>query len=570
MSSSFKGYGKVDEADQARLDVHRRTRKRIAIIGLSTIVLVGVVLAAVLGTSHSSNGDSKSANSPTAISSSIKAVCKVTQYPDSCFSSLSSLANSTQLDPLQLFKLSLKAAMKEISSAFNHLTGIKLKNTMDMMSEPALSDCKELLGLAVDHVNGSLLSSDLSSLDLVDDLKTWLSATGTYLQTCIDGFANATKEAQLQVSNSLKNSTEFTSNSLAILTGIFNVVDSFKLRRLMVYTSSEFPVWVSSKDRKLLANPDPKKNADIVVAQDGSGKYKRIGDALVSVPDMSEKRTVIYVKKGVYKENVWVDKSKWNVMMVGDGMNATIVTGSKNVVDGTPTFSTATFAVFGKGFIARDMQFQNTAGAVKQQAVALMSNADQSVFYRCRFDGFQDTLYTHTNRQFYRECDVLGTVDFIFGNAAVVLQNCTIRPKVPMLGQQNTITAQGKIDPNQNTGISIHNCQIYGAGNLSSVRTYLGRPWKDYSTTVYMQSMLGSLIDPAGWLPWVGDSVPNTIFYSEFQNHGPGSSMKNRVKWKGLRSIHSKQAIKFTVKSFIEGDRWISEAGVPYKSGLRE
>lgn len=124
------------------------------------------------------------------------------------------------------------------------------------------------------------------------------------------------------------------------------------------------------------------------------------------------------------------------------------------------------------------MQFQNTAGAVKHQAVAMMSNAGQSIFYRCRFDAFQDTLYTHANRQFYRDCDILGTVDFIFGNAAAVIQNCTIRPKVSMLGQQNTITAQGKIDPNQNTGISIHNCQIYAAGNLNSVKTYLGRPWE--------------------------------------------------------------------------------------------
>ena len=117
--------------------------------------------------------------------------------------------------------------------------------------------------------------------------------------------------------------------------------------------------------------------------------------------------------------------------------------------------------MFGKGFIARDMGFRNTAGASKHQAVALMSNSDQSVFYRCRTDAFQDSLYAHANRQFYHECNVYGTVDFIFGNSAVVLQNCNILPKVvPMPGQQNTITAQGKIDPNQNNGISLHNCSI--------------------------------------------------------------------------------------------------------------
>ena len=225
-------------------------------------------------------------------------------------------------------------------------------------------------------------------------------------------------------------------------------------------------------------------------------------------------------------------------------------------------------AVFGKGFVAREMGFRNTAGAMKQQAVALMSSADQTVFYSCGIDAFQDSLYAHSNRQFYRECNIYGTVDFIFGNSAVVLQNCNILPKMPMPGQQNTITAQGKNDPNQNTGIVIQNCNISPAADLSSVRTYLGRPWKNYSTTVYMRSMMGSLIDPTGWLPWTGTTAPDTIFYSEFQNFGPGSSVKDRVKWKGLRNITQKAAGKFTVKSFIDGSKWISDAGVSFNSGL--
>lgn len=225
-------------------------------------------------------------------------------------------------------------------------------------------------------------------------------------------------------------------------------------------------------------------------------------------------------------------------------------------------------AVFGKGFVARDIGFRNTAGAAKHQAVALMSSADQTVFYRCRIDAFQDSLYVHANRQFYRECDIYGTVDFIFGNSAVVLQNCKVFPRVPMTGQQNTITAQGKIDPNQNTGISFQNCTISPFGDLSSVKTYLGRPWKNYSTTVYMQTFMGSLIHPDGWLPWVGTTAPDTIFYSEYQNFGPGSVTKNRVKWKGLKTITSKVASKFTVHSFLQGSKWISDVSVPYKSKL--
>ncbi|KAF8407017.1 hypothetical protein HHK36_006139 [Tetracentron sinense] len=115
-------------------------------------------------------------------------------------------------------------------------------------------------------------------------------------------------------------------------------------------------------------------------------------------------------------------------MWMKPAKDATIVMGRLNVVAGTPTFKSATFAALGKGFIARDMGFANTAGPSK-----LHSTFEQSFFYRCRFDAFQDTLYEHSNRQFYRECNIYGTIDFIFGNAAVVLQNCNILPNVPML-----------------------------------------------------------------------------------------------------------------------------------------
>lgn len=226
-------------------------------------------------------------------------------------------------------------------------------------------------------------------------------------------------------------------------------------------------------------------------------------------------------------------------------------------------------AVFGKGFAARDIGFVNTAGAAKHQAVALMSTADESVFYRCKMDAFQDTLYAHSNRQFYKECDIYGTVDFIFGNSAVVLQNCNILPRRPMNGQQNTITAQGKIDPNQNTGISIQNCTIWPSVNLTGVSTFLGRPWKDYSTTVFMNTMMAGFIDPKGWLPWVGTTAPDTIYYAEYRNFGPGAVTKNRVSWKGLKlNITSKEASKFSVKALIQGNKWLPSTGVTFKKDI--
>ncbi|OMP07990.1 Pectinesterase, catalytic [Corchorus olitorius] len=479
-------------------------------------------------------------------------------------------ANSSQLQPEDIFKLSMKVALIELSKASQRfsINGTIFK---DKMSIAAMETCRELLSLAIDHLNISL-SSEVSVMEAVDDIRTWLSAAGTYQQTCIDGFEEIKGDIKSNVHDNLKYSSELTSNSLAIITWISKVVSAMKLRRLMNFPlDHEEPEWLHQKGRMLLQSSDQlKKKADIVVAKDGSSKYKTIKAALKAVPDKSKKkRTVIYVKKGIYKENVKVEKNKWNVTMIGDGMDSTIVTGSLNFVDGTPTFETATFAVFGKGFVGQDMAFVNSAGPQKHQAVALMSSADQSVFYRCRFDAFQDTLYAHANRQFYRECTITGTVDFIFGNSAVVFQNCNILPRQPMSNQQNTITAQGKVDPNQNTGISIQNCTIAPFDKLtSSLRTYLGRPWKAYSTTILMNSNIGSLIHPSGWLPWSGDSAPSTIFYSEYKNTGPGSSTKDRVKWKGLKSISEKQAKMFTVKEFLQGDKWISDTGVTYKSTL--
>ncbi|KAK9074951.1 hypothetical protein SSX86_003270 [Deinandra increscens subsp. villosa] len=550
--NSIKSYGKVDEADQIRLDSRRKTRKRIAIVALSSLILVIVVVSAVLGTTLSKDDkhNGKEPQSPPDFAS-IKAVCDSTLYPDTCYTSLSPLVNSTRIQPDELLKLSVLVALNELSKA----------STL-----PELKNCSELLDLALDHLNDTMISStdiDLKSIGgLFDDLMTWLSAAGTYQQTCIDS-------VEEDVSPYIRKSTELTSNSLAIIKRFSSVANSYNLRRRLMSVgegSEESPEWLSAKDRKLLQKTGIE--ADVVVAQDGSGKFKKISDALKVVPDKSKKRFVIYVKKGVYFENVRIEKPKWNVMMIGDGMDSTIVSGSLNVVDGTPTFQSATFAVFGKGFIARDIGFRNTAGAAKHQAVALMSTADQSVFHRCRIDGFQDSLYVHSNRQFYRECNIYGTVDFIFGNSAVVIQNCNILPRTPMTGQQNTITAQGKFDPNQNTGISIQNCTIWPYGNLSGVHTFLGRPWKNYSTTVYVNNMMGSLIDPKGWLPWVGTSAPDTIFYAEFGNFGAGAVTKNRVIWKGLKFITSKQASKFTVKPFIQGDKWVKDTGVPYKSGL--
>ncbi|KAI9160823.1 hypothetical protein LWI28_011823 [Acer negundo] len=130
--------------------------------------------------------------------------------------------------------------------------------------------------------------------------------------------------------------------------------------------------------------------------------------------------------------------------MVGDGVRNTIITSGHSVGGGYTTYNSATAGIDGFHFLARDITFSNTAGPLKGQAVALRSASDFSVFYRCAFQGYQDTLFVHSQRQFYRECYIYGTIDSIFGNAAVVFQNCIILVRRPLKGQANVITAQGR------------------------------------------------------------------------------------------------------------------------------
>jgi pectinesterase len=230
--------------------------------------------------------------------------------------------------------------------------------------------------------------------------------------------------------------------------------------------------------------------------------------------------------------------------------------------------------VVGQGFVAMNMTFRNTAGPAKHQAVALRSGADLSAFYGCSFEAFQDTLYTHSLRQFYRGCDVYGTVDYVFGNAAVVFQGCTFYSRLPMRGQSNTVTAQGRTDPNQNTGTSIQGCKLLPAPELAAnadfaTLTYLGRPWKNFSRTVVMESYVGGLVDPLGWMPWSGDFALDTLYYAEYNNTGPGADTSRRVSWPGYHVLgDGADAGNFTVTSMVLGDNWLPQTGVPFTSGF--
>lgn len=223
--------------------------------------------------------------------------------------------------------------------------------------------------------------------------------------------------------------------------------------------------------------------------------------------------------------------------------------------------------------MAQDISFRNTAGPLGEQAVALRSTSDHSIFYRCEIFGYQDSLYAHSQRQFYRECEIRGTVDFIFGFAAAVFQNCTILVKKGLPKQKNAITAHGGKYKLDSFGFSLQFCNISADFDLlpfvKSTSTYLGRPWKDYSTTIVIQSYISNVVNEKGWLEWNGPLYLDTLYYAEYNNYGEGAGTQNRVKWSGYHILNdSSQAINFTVANLITGNEWLPSSGVPFIPGF--
>ncbi|KAL7585731.1 probable pectinesterase/pectinesterase inhibitor 7 [Lactuca sativa] len=526
------------------------------------------------------------------------AVCQYTPYPSICQASLPVSNSSATVYDYGRFSIrkSISAATK-----FSNLIDKYLSSSASLTTGAirALEDCKYLAGVNVEFLSSTFQTVNTTQSVLSDikseDTQTMLSAILTNTETCIDGLqANAGSwSSKNGIVAPIKNDNKLYSVSLALFNkgwGSKNKRFGFSSKKNSGFKNGGLPPFKMSEKskavletvgrRKLLQSTGGAGNQlvisnIVVVSQDGTGNFTNITDAINFAPNNSLSTAgyfLIYLRAGVYEEYVNIPKNKKYLMMIGAGINQTVITGNHNVVDGWTTFNSATFIVVAPNFVAVNMTIRNTAGAVKHQAVALRNGADLSTFYSCSFEGYQDTLYTHSLRQFYRECDIYGTVDFIFGNAAAVFQNCNLYPRLPMSGQFNAITAQGRTDPGQNTGNSIQKCIIRAADDLassnSSTLTYLGRPWKEYSRTVYMQSFMDSLITPAGWSIWSGDFALNTSYYAEFNNSGPGSDTSRRVTWPGFHIINATDAVNFTVSAFISGDGFLPQTGVPYDGGL--
>ncbi|KAJ8549838.1 hypothetical protein K7X08_033545 [Anisodus acutangulus] len=289
--------------DQENKAARKKTIKRISIIAISSIVFVGCVVAAVVGITLGKNNGNSSGSNSNSFSTAIKAVCDITLYPQSCYNSLGPLAKSDNLKPQDIYKLSVQVAVDELSrTSYEFFNLPELKNISDPMTVKALESCDDLLSLALDSLNESLAIPNKSLLEAFSDLKTRLSAAGTYQQTCIDGFGNITYAFASIASHNLKNSGEYTSNSLAIIDNIDqsiqNSIDSMnslggigRRRRLLMDFDGDFPSWMGSKDRKLLQSSKGEKlKVDVVVAKDGTGHFRNISEALEVVPEKSNKR----------------------------------------------------------------------------------------------------------------------------------------------------------------------------------------------------------------------------------------------------------------------------------------
>ncbi|GAB2287298.1 hypothetical protein Dimus_021680 [Dionaea muscipula] len=540
---------------------------------------------------------------PTTTTSSPDTICPSTPHPTFCKSLLPRNKPGNTIHDYGRFCIT-----ESISAANAFLSSInqQLLERSQYYSQPtvrALEDCLFLASRNIDFLSTTKTSIGSTNTSLPSPqaalVQTVLSAIMTNLQTCSDGLvqasgSSASSSSQLaDLGAHLSNGTLLSSVSLALVTQGWGSSHHHNTRSGSGRQLSQMRHWhwplkaaaaaaaASSSThhhrRTLLqiGGLDVQVNTMVTVDPNGNGDFTSINGAVAAAPNNTQANSgyfAIHVVAGVYQEYVSIPKHKTYLMMVGDGINQTIITGNRSVVDGWTTFASSTFAVVAEGFLAVNITFKNTAGAIKQQAVAVQSGADLSTFYRCSFEAYQDTLYTHSLRQFYSECDIYGTVDFIFGNAAVVFQDCNIFPRQPLEGQFNTITAQGRTDPNQNTGTSIQGATIEPAPDLAAsnftVQTYLGRPWKNYSTTVFMQSYMDSFINPAGWHEWSGTFALDTLYYAEYNNTGPGSNTTARVTWSGYHIINATTAADFTVSSFISGDNWIPATGVPYTGGL--
>ncbi|KAG6475432.1 hypothetical protein ZIOFF_064652 [Zingiber officinale] len=510
------------------------------------------------------------------VSAAINLACRASRFPDLCESALSSLSSSLPPNPdaADLILAALAVSSDRTKTARATAEDILGASASDLNRTAAARNCLEFLSLA-DHRVG-VASSALSAGDLAG-ARLFTGAVALHQYDCWSAYKYVSDTQQVV-------------DAMAFLSDLANVTGSAAsmIAALQRYGGNT-SLWAPPQTERdgywpdvAAAAPPPEGfgagvagscfsgNPDATVCKDGGEgcDFTTVQSAVDAAPVNSQQRHVIYIKEGVYEETVRVPLEKPNLAFVGDGMGKTVITGSLNAdTPGVSTYNTATVGVLGDGFMARYLTFENTAGPDAHQAVAFRSGSDQSILESVEFLGHQDTLYAHSLRQFYNTCRIAGTVDFIFGNSATVFHDCLLvilpRQLNPEKGESNTVTAHGRTDPAQPTGFVFERCTVNGSEEYMRLyrskpavhQVYLGRPWKEYSRTVFINSHLTEIVRPEGWMPWKNDFALATLYYGESGSDGPGANVAARVPWSS--QIPAEHLGVYSVENFIQGNRWI-------------
>ena len=288
------------------------------------------------------------------------------------------------------------------------------------------------------------------------------------------------------------------------------------------------------------------------VAQDGSGDYKTVQAAFDAIPRNNKKSITIIIKEGIYQEKLLLESTKNFVTLVGIDKYNTILTYNDHTGKLSPkgdTINTRTswsFKILADNFMASNITFQNDAGFSAGQAVAVESDGDKATFNNCRFVGNQDVLFVNNGRQYYQQCYIEGTTDFIFGSATVWFEQCHIHSK------KNSHITAASTSKEKKWGYVFNDCILTGDTSLHNVS--LGRPWQPYASVTYIRCYIGQHIKPEGWNNWNKTENEKTARYAEYKNYGPSAVPFKRVNW--AKQLTDEEAKEVTVQKII-GDWFI-------------
>ena len=283
----------------------------------------------------------------------------------------------------------------------------------------------------------------------------------------------------------------------------------------------------------------------IVVARDGTGDYRTLTEAFEHCRAYMDYTVHILVKKGFYKEKVIVPSWLENIVIEGEDVENTIINYDDHAnINNMGTFRTYTLRVDGNAITFRNITIENSAPQMGQ-AVALHTEGDRLVFIGCRILGNQDTVFTGHGgaRLYFCNCYIEGTTDFIFGPATAWFENCTIHCK-----RDSYITA-ASTPADVKYGYVFNNCRVTYASNVTKVK--LGRPWRDYAYTLFMNCDLGELIAPVGWVSWNVPHPEQTVRYAEYGCTGSSARTDDRVSW--ARQLSKKEASEITIEKVLPG-----------------